>query len=78
MSTFITKLVCDIHHLAEQTKDEKTKEQLLIMWKNVCHYKRAKEAINCSSHPTKTITESIEELSILSSAANTIAKIILK
>jgi hypothetical protein len=77
--SFKTNLVCNIHDLAESTTDPKTKKQLLNLWKNVCNYQRAEEAIHCSGiHTPETIAQSKNELSKISSSWDLLSNVILE
>jgi hypothetical protein len=76
---FLTTIACDLHTIAEQTEDQKTKEQLMNLWKNVANYSRAEEALNLGSlHNEQTLIESKNELLKISSSEDLISNIILE
>ena len=76
---FQMNLTCSVYEVAQQTTDEKTKAQLLNLWKNLAHYKRATEAIRIAAplHSDETINESRKELNKFSKAENLFSSIIL-
>ena len=76
--TFNTKLVLELHKVLEATTDLETKEQLLNLWKNCCHYGRAVEAINTGAalHGEAGIAESKAELNNIMNATSLTDKVI--
>jgi len=76
--SFQQNLICNLHEVARQTTDPKTKEQLMNLWRNTCNFKRAKETIGLSVHSELTIRQSKSEINMLSSAKDLISTIILK
>lgn len=78
-----TQISCDLHEIKELSKNPLKSEivtfQLENLWRNVCNYKRAKEAVNCGGlHSKNVLTKSMKELSKISSADNLRESIILK
>ena len=81
-SNIFTKIACDLHEIKELSKDPLKSEivtfQLENLWKNVCHFKRAKEAVNYGClHSEKVLTESVNEISKIYGAENLRESIIL-
>lgn len=74
---FLITLACNIREAKENTTDPKAKIELHNLWKNVCHFKRAQEAIGCSSHSSNVIDESRKELSIITASKSLLEKIVL-
>tara|TARA_R110002126_G_scaffold284478_1_gene434219 strand:- start:311 stop:550 length:240 start_codon:yes stop_codon:yes gene_type:complete len=76
---YLTTIGGNIYEIAQQTTDEATKQQLMNLWKNNCHRKRAEEAIHCGAalHGEDVIKESQRELNKLTSAKNLFEKVIL-
>ena len=70
-------VICDLHELASQTTDEKTRIKLLHLWVNMCRIKRAKEALRVGSlHSEETLRISEEQLNRLLSADSLCEKVI--
>ena len=74
----LTTIVCDLHAMASETSDPKTRNQLLTLWLNVGRIKRAEEVIRVGGiHLPETIENSRQELSKLSSAKTLCENLIL-
>ena len=75
--SYQTNLICNLHEVAQQTTDLKTKEQLMNLWRNTCNFERAKEAIGLTVHTDDVRSQSQTEVNILGRAKDLISKRIL-
>lgn len=67
--SFNTKVLCQMHELMETVEDPIVKAQLNNFWKNLCHHKRATEAIGVGPlHSIETLKKSRNELRNLENA----------
>jgi len=72
-----TRLLCDLHEIASETSDAKTRNQLLTLWTNVGHIKRAEEALYVGSlHSEETLIQSRKELNEIFNAKDLYSKVI--
>jgi len=75
---FLTNVAVNLHDVKERLLDAETPEQrkkikteLDNLWKNICHYKRDLEAVNCSGvHSEETLKEAMKSLSKVTGANN--------